>query len=123
MSLAQMRSRLGTWVAVICPATTFTPAVVKEYCVGKVREEDMNMASTECAEVMFSIVTNAQYGDGQVVEEMQFGTKEIPDVKVRVVPYGTLLPPIDPSGDFSGKNIMIEEEKVWEKLKTKGMRP
>lgn len=34
-----------------------------------------------------------------------------------------LLPEIDFSGEFSGKDIMAEEEKLYEQLKTKGMRP
>ncbi|KAK2754912.1 nad-dependent 15-hydroxyprostaglandin dehydrogenase [Colletotrichum kahawae] len=122
LSLAQMKARLGIRVASMCPATTFTPAVLQAYCVGKVREQDMNMTATECAEVMLRIVTDAAYGDGQVVEAMQFGTKEKSDVRVRVVPYQSLLPDIDFEGDFSGKNILVEEEKLWEKLKTEGVR-
>ncbi|KAF4851089.1 putative oxidoreductase [Colletotrichum siamense] len=120
LSLAQMKARLGIRVASMCPATTFTPAVLQPYCVGKVREQDMNMSATECAEVMLRIVTEAAYGDGQVVEAMQFGSKEKSDVRVRVVPYQSLLPNIDFEGDFSGKNILVEEEKLWEKLKTEG---
>ncbi|KAF4826191.1 Diacetyl reductase [Colletotrichum tropicale] len=122
LSLAQMKARLGIRVASMCPATTFTPAVLQPYCVGKVREQDMNMSATECAEVMLRIVTDAAYGDGQVVEAMQFGNKEKSDVRVRVVPYQSLLPDIDFEGDFSGKNILVEEEKLWEKLKTEGVR-
>ncbi|KAI8314627.1 putative oxidoreductase [Colletotrichum sp. SAR11_240] len=122
LSLAQMKARLGIRVASMCPATTFTPAVLQPYCVGKVREQDMNMSATECAEVMLRIVTDAAYGDGQVVEAMQFGSKEKSDVRVRVVPYQSLLPDIDFEGDFSGKNILVEEEKLWEKLKTEGVR-
>ncbi|RFU27483.1 hypothetical protein B7463_g8844, partial [Scytalidium lignicola] len=123
LSLAQMKSRLNIRVATICPATTFTPAVVQEYCKDKIRDFDMNMTLTECAEVMLRVVTEPQYGDGQVVEAMQFGTKEISDVKVRTVPYQTLMPAIDLNGTFSGKNIFVEEENLWDQLKTKGMRP
>ncbi|KAF4874570.1 putative oxidoreductase [Colletotrichum siamense] len=122
LSLAQMKARLGIRVASMCPATTFTPAVLQPYCVGKVREQDMNMSATECAEVMLRIVTDAAYGNGQVVEAMQFGSKEKSDVRVRVVPYQSLLPNIDFEGDFSGKNILVEEEKLWEKLKAEGVR-
>ncbi|KAH9243393.1 hypothetical protein K456DRAFT_1716968 [Colletotrichum gloeosporioides 23] len=122
LSLAQMKARLGIGVASMCPATTFTPAVLQPYCVGKVREQDMNMSATECAEVMLRIVTDAAYGDGKVVEAMQFGSKEKSDVRVRVVPYQSLLPDIDFEGDFSGKNILVEEEKLWQKLKTEGVK-
>ncbi|KAI1493358.1 hypothetical protein F5X96DRAFT_226045 [Biscogniauxia mediterranea] len=121
-SLSQMKARLNIRVNCMCPATTFTPAVVKDYCAGKVRENDMNMTSAECAEVMMRLITAAEYGNGEVVEGMQFGTKEKSDVRTRVVQYSALMPPIDVNGDFSGKNILAVEEQLWEKLKTKGMR-
>ncbi|KAL1864519.1 hypothetical protein Plec18167_009717 [Paecilomyces lecythidis] len=123
LGLAQLKARLNIRVACMCPSTTFTPAVTQEYCKDKVREIDMNMTATECAEVMLRIVTEAQYGDGNVVEAMQFGSKQKSEVRVRNVPYQLLLPEIDFNGDFAGKNILAEEEKLWEKLKTKGMRP
>ncbi|EFX06090.1 hypothetical protein CMQ_4159 [Grosmannia clavigera kw1407] len=117
-----MRARLNIRVVAMCPATTYTPAVQKGYCSGKVRETDMNMTSTECAEAMLRIVTEAEFGDGNVVEAMHFGTKEKPDVRIRVVPYQKLAPDINVEGEFSGRNILIEEEKQWEQLTTKGMR-
>ncbi|KAJ9214281.1 hypothetical protein DTO166G4_4126 [Paecilomyces variotii] len=123
LSLAQMKARLNIRVACMCPSTTFTPAVLQEYCKDKVREIDMNMTATECAEVMLRIVTETQYGDGNVVEAMQFGTKEKSEVRVRNVPYQLLLPEIDFSGEFSGKNILAEEEKLWKRLETNGMGP
>ncbi|KAK3934132.1 short chain dehydrogenase [Diplogelasinospora grovesii] len=123
MSLAQMKARCNIRVNAMAPATTFTPAVEMEYCLGKVREQDMNMTATECAEIMLRLVTEPEFGDGQVVEGMQFGTKEKSDVRVRVIPYNLLLPPIDFKGEFSGKNILAEEEKLWTKLQSKGMQP
>lgn len=122
LSLSQMKARFNIRVAVVCPGTVFTPAVLQEYCKGKVRESDMNLTATECAEVMLRIVTEAEYGDGSVVEAIQFGSKAQSDVKVRLVPYMSLLSPLDFSGDFSGKNIIVEEEKLWEKLKINGMQ-
>ncbi|KAF6826974.1 nad-dependent 15-hydroxyprostaglandin dehydrogenase [Colletotrichum plurivorum] len=123
MSLAQMRARLGIRVASVCPAAVFTPMMVRDYCAGKVREGDMTMTPAECAEFMMDVATGAEFGNGQVVEAIQFGTKEKSDVRVRVVPFLSLMPDIDLNGDFSGKNILVEEEKLWTQLKTKGMRP
>ncbi|KAF6820607.1 nad-dependent 15-hydroxyprostaglandin dehydrogenase [Colletotrichum musicola] len=123
MSLAQRRARLGIRVASVCPAAVFTPMMVQDYCAGKVREGDMTMTPAECAEFMMRVATGADYGDGQVVEAMQFGTKEKSDVRVRVVPFLSLMPDIDLNGDFSGKNILVEEEKLWTQLKTKGLGP
>lgn len=123
LSLAQMKARLGIRVACMCPATTFTPAVEAEYCAGKVRAEDMNMTAEECAQIMLRLVTEEKYGNGDVVEGMQFADQGKPtDVRERTIPYQLLLPPINMEGEFSGKNILVEEEKVWEKLKTKGLR-
>lgn len=123
LSLAQMKARMGIRVACMCPATTYTPAVEQEYCAGKVREQDMNMTAEECARIMLRLVTEEQYGNGDVVEGMQFAAHGQPsDVRVRTIPYRALLPPINMEGEFSGKNILVEEEKLWEKLKTKGFR-
>ncbi|KAK8025291.1 short chain dehydrogenase reductase [Apiospora arundinis] len=116
-SLAQMRQRLGVRVAVMCPATTFTPAVLHEYCSDKVREQNMNMTPAECARVMLDLVTLPQYGNGNIVEAMQFGQKDQPsDVRVREVPYPGLAPSIDSSGDYSGRNIAVVEEQLWKQL-------
>lgn len=123
LSLAQMKARLGIRVACMCPATTYTPAVEMDYCVGKVRKQDMNMSAEECAQIMLRLVTEEKYGNGDVVEGMQFAAQGQPsDVRVRTIPYTALLPPINMEGDFSGKNILVEEEKLWEKLKVSGMR-
>lgn len=123
LSLAQLKARLGVRVACMCPATTYTPAVEAEYCAGKVRKQDMNMTAEECAQIMLRLVTEEQYGNGDVVEGMQFAEQGQPsDVRVRTIPYQALLPPINMEGEFSGKNILVEEEKLWEKLKVSGMR-
>ncbi|KAH8657949.1 short chain dehydrogenase reductase [Xylariales sp. PMI_506] len=121
-SLAQFKARYGIRVACMCPSVTWTPAVTEDYCKSKIRDFDMNMTATECAEVMLRIVSEEEFGNGDVVEAMQFG-KEKSDVKVRKVPFHLLLPPVDFANEFSGKNIMAEEEKLYEQLKTKGMRP
>ncbi|POS71063.1 hypothetical protein DHEL01_v210541 [Diaporthe helianthi] len=123
LSLGQMKARLGIRVACMCPATTYTPAVQAEYCAAKVRKQDMNMTSEECAQIMLRVVTEEQYGNGDVVEGMQFAEQGKPsDVRVRTVPYQALLPPINIEGEFSGKNILVEDEKLWEKLKVSGLR-
>ncbi|KAK6844752.1 hypothetical protein PG995_014862 [Apiospora arundinis] len=101
----------------MCPATTFTPAVLHEYCRDKVREQDMNMTPAECARVMLDLVTLPQYGDGNIMGAMQFGQKDQPsNVRVREVPYSGLAPSIDSSGDYSGRNIAVVEEQLWKQL-------
>lgn len=125
-SLAQCKARFGIRVACVCPATTWTPCVRQAYCAGKVRAHDMNMTAAECACIMLRLVTEERYGHGEVVEGMQFATPamgEPSDVRVRTVPYQALMPPVDLQGEFSGKNILVREEELWEQLRTKGMRP
>ena len=122
-SLAQFRARLGIRTAVFCPGLTFTPQTQLDHCKHLVRPEDLSMTPAEAARAMAQVVGAAEYGDGSVVEAMQFGTKEVSDVRVRAVPYQSLLPPVDIAGDFSGKNIMVQEEKLWAKLQASGMKP
>jgi NAD(P)-dependent dehydrogenase (short-subunit alcohol dehydrogenase family) len=120
-SFAQFKARLGIRVSTMCPSVTYTPATQADYCKSKIRDVDMNMTATECAQVMLRQATEEDFGNGEVVEAMQFG-KETSDVRVRKVPFQSLLPSIDFNGEFSGKNIMAEEEKLYEKLETSGMR-
>lgn len=124
-SLAQMRARLGVRVSVFCPGVTLTPQTQLEHCRHLVRPGDPSMTPAEAATAMVSVATAAEYGDGSVVEAMQFGAGgegQASDVRLRAVPYQGLLPPIDPSGEFSGKNIMVQEEKLWAKLQASGMK-
>lgn len=120
-SFAQLKARMGIRVSTMCPSVTYTPATQADYCKSKIRDFDMTMTSAECGAVMLRQVTEEDFGNGEVVEAMQFG-KEKSDVRVRKVPFQSLLPPIDFAGEFSGKNIMAEEEKLYEKLKNQGMR-
>ncbi|KAK9420921.1 hypothetical protein SUNI508_01012 [Seiridium unicorne] len=121
-SLAQLKARLNIRVTAMCPSVRYMPATQLDHCKSKIRDFDMNMTATECAEVMLRMVTEKDYGNGDVVEAMQFG-KGKSDVRVRKIPYHNLRADIDFNGEFSGKNIMAEEEKLYEQLKTKGMRP
>ncbi|KAK6086104.1 nad-dependent 15-hydroxyprostaglandin dehydrogenase [Seiridium cupressi] len=121
-SFAQLKARLNIRVTAMCPSVTYTSATQLDHCKSKIRDFDMNMTATECAEVMLRMVTEEEYGNGDVVEAMQFG-KGKSDVRVRKIPYHNLRADIDFNGEFSGKNIMAEEEKLYEQLKTKGMRP
>lgn len=123
-SLAQLKRRVGIRVACICPAATWTPIVQQDHCAGKVRVDDMNMSAAECARVMRDLVTHARYGDGNVVEAMQVAQRGQPsDVQTREVPFEALRPPIDFEGDFSGRNILVQEELFWDRLAARGMRP
>lgn len=86
----------------------------------------MNMTADECAHVILRLATEEGHGNGDVVEAMQFAAPakgEASDVQVRTVPYGALMPLVDLEGEFSGKNILVTEEELSARLRTKGMRP
>ncbi|KAM0816307.1 hypothetical protein AB5N19_02109 [Seiridium cardinale] len=100
-SLAQLKARLNIRVTAMCPSVTYTPATQLDHCKSKIQDFDMNMTATECGKVLL----------------------RKSGARVRKIPYRNLLPDIDFNGEFSGKNIMAEEEKLYEQLKTKGMKP
>lgn len=78
------------------------------------------MTPEQCASVMMRVLTEPQYGDGNIVEAMMVGTKEDPKINVREVPMEALYPT---TGTFSDKNYLVEEEvKVVKQLQEHGMR-
>ena len=78
------------------------------------------MTPDQCATVMFSILTEPQYGDGNVIETMLVGSREDPSVNVREVPLEALYPTVGPVGE---DNHLLEEElKFTKHLREHGMR-
>lgn len=69
---------------------------------------------------MFSVLTEPQYGDGNIVETMLVGTRENPSVNVREVPLEALYPTVGPVGEDN--HLLEEENKFVEHLKGNGMR-
>lgn len=56
---------------------------------------------------MMQVITEPQYGDGNIVEVMMVGSKENPEISVRDVPLDKLYPTVGVLGD---DNHMVEEE-------------
>lgn len=78
------------------------------------------MTPEQCASVMMRMLTEPQYGDGNIVEAMMVGTKEDPKINVREVPMEALYPT---TGTFSDEDYLVEEEvKVVKQLQEHGMR-
>lgn len=78
------------------------------------------MSAEQCAEVMLRVATEAQYGDGNLIETLLVGTREEPVVSVREVPLEALYPAAGPRG---GDNHFMDEEVNFQKhLKENGMR-
>ncbi|KAH8820253.1 hypothetical protein F5884DRAFT_744613 [Xylogone sp. PMI_703] len=119
-SLATLKKRLGIRNAAICPGAVYTPIFHPEYCRDRVRPDDLTLTPEQCATVMMSILTEPQYGDGNIVETMLVGTKENPSVNVREVPLEALYPTVGPVGQDN--HLLEEEEKLGKQLEERGMR-
>lgn len=66
------------------------------------------------------VLTEPQFGDGNIVEAMMVGSKENPKVNVREVPMEALYPTIGALGE---DNHLVEEENNFVKrLQEHGMR-
>ncbi|KAK7743184.1 hypothetical protein SLS53_004269 [Cytospora paraplurivora] len=103
--LALMREKLGIRNAAICPGPV---------------HDDLAMTPQQCASVMIQILTEPQYGDGNVVEVMMVGSKQDPKISVRDVPLEILYPS---SGVVGQDNHVVEEEaKFVKRLQQHGLR-
>lgn len=97
-----------------------TPIFFPEYCRNRVRPEDLGLTPQQCAEVMFQVITEPQYGDGNIVEAMMVGSKEDPRINIRDVPMEALYPT---TGVLGEDNHLVEEEaRFVEHLQQHGLR-
>ncbi|RYP35540.1 hypothetical protein DL767_003794 [Monosporascus sp. MG133] len=118
--LGGLRQTVGIRNAAICPGAVDTPIFYPEYCRSRVQPGDLMMSPRQCAEIALRIMTEPQYGDGNIVEAMLVGTKEDPTMSIREVPLEALYPTVGPVGQA---NHMVEEElKHLKKLQESGMR-
>lgn len=78
------------------------------------------MTPAQCASVMMRVLTEPQFGDGNIVETMMVGTKEDPRINVREVPMEALYPTAGPVGEDN--HLLEEEQKFVRHLQEHGMR-
>ena len=78
------------------------------------------MTPDQCATVMFSVLTEPQYGDGNIIETMLVGTRANPSVNVREIPMEALYPTVGPVGEDN--HLLEEEQKLTKHLREHGMR-
>ncbi|KAJ0117851.1 hypothetical protein J7T55_014301 [Diaporthe amygdali] len=112
-SLAVLKKRLGIRNAAVCPGTVhvdanFLPIFFPEYCKNRVRPEDLGLTPAECASVMMRVLTEPEFGDGNIVEAMMIGSKENPKINAREVPMEALYPT---TGALGEDNHLVEEEE------------
>ncbi|KAJ3459122.1 hypothetical protein MRS44_015195 [Fusarium solani] len=119
-SLATLKKRVGIRNAAICPGAVYTPIFHPEYCRDRVRPDDLTMTPEQCADVLMTVLTQPEYGDGNIVETMLIGTRDNPSVNVREVPLELLYPTVGPVGQDN--HLLEEEEKLADQLVKHGMR-
>lgn len=69
---------------------------------------------------MMRVLTEPQFGDGNIVEAMMVGSKESPKINVREVPMEALYPTIAALGEDN--HLVEEEENFVKRLQEHGMR-
>ncbi|KAJ4328066.1 hypothetical protein N0V84_001434 [Fusarium piperis] len=119
-SLGTLKKRVGIRNAAICPGAVYTPIFHPEYCRDRVRPDDLTMTPEQCADVLMTVLTQPEYGDGNIVETMLIGTRDNPSVNVREVPLELLYPTVGPVGQDN--HLLEEEEKLADQLVKHGMR-
>lgn len=82
--------------------------------------ETLGLTAEQCANVMFQVLTEEKYGDGNIVETMLIGNRESNSVNVREVPMEALYPTVVAEGSHDG--LYEGEEKLAKQLAEKGMR-
>lgn len=78
------------------------------------------MSTEQYAAVMMRVTTEAQYGDGKLIETLLVGARQRPEVSMREVPVKALYPAAGPRGE--DKHFMDEELKFRRHLEEHGMR-
>ncbi|EWY80984.1 hypothetical protein FOYG_15275 [Fusarium oxysporum NRRL 32931] len=119
-SLSTVRKRFGIRNAAVCPGAVHTPIFHPEYCRDRMPPETLGLTAEQCANVMFQVLTEPKYGDGNIVETMLIGNRENNSVNVREVPMEALYPTIVAEGSHDG--LYEGEEKLAKQLAEKGMR-
>lgn len=72
---------------------------------------------------MMQVITEPQYGDGNIIEVMMVGSHQDPKVNVRDVPLELLYPSAQSSSiEMVGAHLGEAETKFLEHLKEHGMR-
>ncbi|ORY67819.1 short chain dehydrogenase reductase [Pseudomassariella vexata] len=116
-SFAPLRKRLGIKNACICPGLVNTPIFHPDYCKDQMGPDYLALSPEQCAQVIYDVLTKAQYGDGNIIEAMLVGTKDNPSVNVREVPLEALYPTVGPANQ---ENYLLAAENLVKQLEARG---
>ncbi|KAF6808569.1 nad-dependent 15-hydroxyprostaglandin dehydrogenase, partial [Colletotrichum plurivorum] len=118
-SLGRLRKEVGFRNAAVCPGATDTPIFHPDYCRQRIRADDLHMTPQQLPGLMMRVLTEPEFGDGNIVEAMMLGNKKNATLGVREVPMHLLYPSCGAGEDH---HLVEEEEKMVENLKEHGMR-
>ncbi|KAJ0313951.1 hypothetical protein Brms1b_007373 [Colletotrichum noveboracense] len=118
-SLGRLHKEVGIRVAAVCPGATYTEIFQPEYCRDRIRPDDLSMTPQQLASVMMRVLTEPEFGDGNIIEAMMLGNKKNSSLGVREVPMHLLYPSCGAGEDH---HLVEEEEKMVVNLKEHGMR-
>ncbi|KAI8292064.1 3-beta-hydroxycholanate 3-dehydrogenase (NAD(+)) 2 [Colletotrichum sp. SAR 10_99] len=100
-------------------AISMTEIFQPEYCRDRIRPDDLSMTPEQLASVMMRVLTEPDFGDGNIIEAMMLGNKKNSSLGVREVPMHLLYPSCGAGEDH---HLVEEEEKMVKNLKEHGMR-
>ncbi|PLN84684.1 NAD(P)-binding protein [Aspergillus taichungensis] len=115
--LAPLRKMFGIRNAAVCPGPVKTPLFDADHCKGQLLPNDIGLTAEQAAEQAFRVMTEPEFGDGNIVEVVAApgeSAAESVTVRVRETPLEVLYP--NPA--LEGNHFMEEEQKFIELLKT-----
>ncbi|KAF6807331.1 nad-dependent 15-hydroxyprostaglandin dehydrogenase [Colletotrichum musicola] len=118
-SLGRLRTEVGIRNAAVCPGATDTPIFHPDYCRQRIRADELHMTPQQLAGLMMRVLTEPEFGEGNIMEAMMLGNKKNATLGVREVPMHLLYPSCGAGEDH---HLVEEEEKMVKDLKEHGMR-
>ncbi|OOF97568.1 hypothetical protein ASPCADRAFT_144204 [Aspergillus carbonarius ITEM 5010] len=114
--LSPLRKMFGIRNAAVCPGPVKTPIFEADYCKGQLLPTDIGLAAEQAAEQTFKVMTEPQFGDGNIVEVVA-APGDSAEQPVNVCVRETPLEVIYPDPPLESNHFMEEEVKFIELLK------
>ncbi|KAF4806377.1 15-hydroxyprostaglandin dehydrogenase [Colletotrichum siamense] len=119
-SLQGLKELVGIRNSVICPGPTRTPLFDQEFCRDRLPVNDLALSTENLADAMMKLLTEEQYGNGNILEIMMAGSRDHPQVHQKEVQLEVLYPTASPMG--AGTKAMEEELNFMRMVAQQGMR-
>ncbi|KAJ5318339.1 NAD(P)-binding protein [Penicillium atrosanguineum] len=114
--LSPLRRMFGIRNAAICPGPVKTPIFDAEYCKGQLLPTDISLTPEQAAEEAYKVMTEPQFGDGNIVEVVA-APGELPEEPVAVRVRENFLEALYPNPPLEGNHFIEEEQKFIAMLK------